>query len=138
MAGAYITTSDLDTALPVDVQERRSTAQLTAQTERVNADFDQALTQAGYELPITDGITAAIKGKLTDLGRYRLALELQLLPEPADESGFYLDAKAALAWLDDVRAGRIQLDLTDSSSDGPGEIATPSIATQARRYWERW
>lgn len=140
MATEYITDAELTTALPADTAARATPAQVTAHAARVNAELDHALEQAGYTLPIVAGhTTAAIKGRLTDLARYRLALELQLLPEPAEASGFYLDAKAALEWLAGIATGKVQLELTDSSSDGdPGEIAAPAIATTSTRGWGGW
>lgn len=137
MAGTYIAAADVEAAAPADWASRTTPEQRQTQAARANADLDQALTQAGYTLPITtDPIPDDIKGRLLDLATYRLATQQQLLPEPAESSAHYLGYKAALAWLDQVRSGKLELELEDSSGTEPDTSDTPEIATLPRRYWE--
>lgn len=138
MAGSYITHTDLQAALPADWAKRSSEPQRVQHAARANADLDQALEQAGFTLPITTTpIPDDIKGRLTDLATYRLALALQLLPEPAEGSGFYLDYKAALEWLAGIRSGRVTLNLEDSSGSEPDSVDKPEISTLPNRRWNR-
>ena len=137
MAGTYITGADLEQALPADWVARTDETQRDQHAQRANADLDQALRQAGYTLPITTTpIPDDIKGRLLDLATYRLALQQQLLPEPAESSGFYLAYKTALAWLEGVRSGRVELGLDDSSGGTPDTEGGIEAATLPRRYWE--
>lgn len=139
MPGAYISAADIEVAAPADWVARTTPEQRQAQADRANADLDQALAQAGYQLPITtDPIPGDIKGRLVDLAAYRLALQVQLLPEPAESSGFYLAHKAALAWLEGVRSGRVELGLQDSSGAAPDTEGGIEAATLPRRFWEGW
>jgi len=134
----YLDVATLETYLTGDLLARATADQKTQAVNRVNAELDRALTTAGYTLPIaTDPLPADMLGRLADLARYRLAVELQLLPEPADSSATYLDARAAEKWLADIAGGRLDPGLADSSTAGtPGDTASPSIFTNPRRAWE--
>lgn len=138
MAGVYIAAADLEAATPADWTRRATAEQRQAHADRANADLDQALTQAGYTLPITtDPIPDDVKGRLVDIAAYRLAAQMQLLPNPPEESAAYLAYKDAIAWLEGVRSGRVELGLEDSSGGEPDTEAGIEIATLQRRYWEQ-
>lgn len=132
---AYLTLTQLDETLTGDLLERATMVQRQTAIERASADANGYLRAAGYTVPLAlDDVPDELRGRIADVARYRLAVVLRLLPEPASTSALWIDYQAAVAWLKEMAAGRVTLDLplaTDAAE--PGQ---PSISTNVGRRWD--
>lgn len=137
-----MTTLELDPYLTGDVRDRATPKQKERELLRAEANVTSALRRAGYALPLA-APGEDVKGALADLVRYRLSVELGILPEPAHQSALYLSYKMAQEWLEQVAAGTVEIDLESSDSavdedlsgsaglDGSG----PVVVSRPPRGW---
>lgn len=136
---AYLTDAELLARLTGDLGAKSTLEQRTLELDRASAEADGYLRATGFDLPLVAPYPDELQGAVADLARYRLAVTLRLLPEPAEKSALYLDAKTARAWLQDVAAGRIHLEAVDSTpNDGePSSSGAPVFYTAPRRRWDK-
>ena len=136
MPSVYLTAVEFEAYLTGDLMARSEADQRNAALDRASAEADSYLRSAGYTLPLTAATaTEDVKGRVADVARYRLAVVLRLLPEPASTSSIYLDMQAALAWFREVARGTVTLDLDTGDTSEPG---VPVVATNTRRGWDAW
>jgi phage gp36-like protein len=130
----YITEQELiDAHLPADVEKESSPAQRTTQITAASATADSYLRTAGYAVPLSSW-GADLTWTVGAIAAFRLASKLGLLPQPAHQSDLYLNHKAAVAWFEDVAAGRISLDLADADG-GAKPSHGPRVTSDDRRGW---
>jgi phage gp36-like protein len=129
---AYLSVPEFDAALTGDLLERASMAQKVGAVERATADADSYLRAGGYVTPVI-APPDDLRGRIADMARYRLAVMLRLLPEPASTSSLWIEHQAAIAWLREVAAGTLPLDAPLAGS-APG---TASIYSTPSRRWDR-
>ena len=129
-----MTAVELEPYLTGDVRDRATPEQKERELKRAAANVSSALKRAGYTLPLaTTG--EDIKGVVADLVRYRLSVELGLLPEPAHQSALYLSYKMALEWLASIASGTVEIDQEASITDDTEDFSGPIIFSQPRRGW---
>jgi phage gp36-like protein len=132
----YVDDPAFQATLTGDLLSRSSLEQRAAALERAESEVEGYLRAGGYATPLDQvSVDDDLRGAITDIARYRLAVTLRLLPEPAAQSALYLDYKAAIAWLERVANGQIPIDVIDADGDAGAESGAPSFYTTTRRKW---
>lgn len=132
----YVADPALLASLTGDLSNRSTLEQRAAAIARAESEAEGYLRAGGYATPLAaESVDDDLRGAITDIARYRLAVTLRLLPEPAAQSALYLDYKAAIAWLEQVAKGAIPLEVQDADGDVGAESGAPSFYTEARRGW---
>jgi phage gp36-like protein len=131
---AYLTEQELiDSHLPGDVASNSTSTDRTTWIEAASAQADGYLRRAGYTLPL-DSVGDDVKAAVGSIAAYRLAVKLGLLPEPAHQSAYYLNYKAALEWLQGVAAGTIT-PIVENGDDEELPAGGPQVTNKPPRDW---
>lgn len=136
---SYLTTEELDSRMKPDLRERAEPTEKQTAISDASDEVDSYLAAAGYDLPLPNTPNnGAFKGHLAAIARYKLAVMLYLIPEPASQSQYYLDYKAALNFFSGLRTGETVLPITDAdtSNDADALGGAPVIASKPARGWQ--
>lgn len=135
MATAYATLLEFEGTLPPNLLDAQRTTEADRQREldRASADADAHLRAAGYTPPL-DAATLddELIGRVFDIAHYRLAVHAQTIGRPTEQQPEYIAYRDAIRWLEQVAAGRIQLDIEDNE----GETDTDAGGAAAMAAYE--
>lgn len=143
--GSYVVSADLQSAAggsvpftelaDLDDDGTADTAVVTQAIERAEARVNGYLRKR-YAVPLTAPVPSIVKDLTLDLARYYLASNRGL----NDLEVYYRNYKDALAVLAEIRAGHVDLDVTDKPTGSPvvttGGLLEPLTQDEGGPYWD--